>query len=126
MRFHLYCAVYLVGFFILVCELTLAGSGVQVIRRRYGTVSQASGLKLKYHEYNLVEREVATGKWSDAKDCTLFHLLPLEIGNKEGRQKKRTASSMEGAASGNGATPRDAKPNIGNSLSASANLEQRP
>ena len=56
-------------------------SGEQVIRRRYGTVSQQCGSKLKYHEYNLVDHDPASGKLTDSKGCTLFHLLP-ELGDR--------------------------------------------
>ena len=49
--------------------------GEQVIRRRFGTVNQADGTKLKYHEYNLVIRDEQTGKLRDSKERTLFHLL---------------------------------------------------
>ena len=57
--------------------------GVQVIRRRYGTVSQADGTKLKYHEYNLVNQDQSTGKLADSKGVTLFHLLPDVRGERE-------------------------------------------
>ena len=51
-------------------------AGVQVIRRRYGTVTQADGTRLKYHEYNLVHQDLVTGKLWDGKEATLFHVLP--------------------------------------------------
>jgi hypothetical protein len=70
---------------------------VEVIRRRYGTVSQVSGLKLKYHEYNLVEVRSGDGSLSDSKGCTLFHLLPTS-GLKDERDKKRSHAT---ASAGN-------------------------
>jgi hypothetical protein len=67
--------------------------GIQVIRRRYGTVSQQDGLKLKYHEYNLVNTDSA-GKLADSKGCTLFHLLPDAASGEGGA----AASTNRGAS----------------------------
>lgn len=50
--------------------------GVQVVRRRYGTVSQTDGTKLKFHEYNLVHQDPESSRLLDSKVATLFHLLP--------------------------------------------------
>lgn len=68
--------------------------GVQVIRRRYGTVSQSDNSKLKYHEYNLVNQD-ANGKLSDSKGCTLFHLLPdMKLNDRESQRPSPTGSAL--------------------------------